>query len=97
MNKPESDKDVFSIMKKYCNDKGFNFSDAQLNYMAQDCYLFFESKRWAGIKYWPAVVMRWALNNAHKQQNNKQPYKKKGKQKTVKDIILEQEMGQELE
>lgn len=89
-NKPNSDVDVLSVMQKYCQDKGYIFSDTQLDYMAQSCYLYFESKGWKGITYWPAVAMRWVLNNLDKQI--KPTYKPKPqKGKSVRDILLEQE------
>lgn len=87
VNKPQSDKDVFSVMKNYCIDKGYTFSDSQLDYLAQSCYLYFESKSWDKIKYWPAVCMRWVLNNLDKQCNAKP----KLQGKSVRDTILEQE------
>ena len=62
-NKPQSDTDVLEVMQKYCQDKGYNFSNAQLDFMAQSCFLYFESRGWKTISYWPAVAKRWCLNN----------------------------------
>ena len=103
INKPESDADVFSVMKKYCTEKGYTFSDERLKYMAEGCYLLYESRGWVGIKYWPAVAMKWVLVNVHSQQKGKYDvrgttvYKgtMKPKSKSVRDIILEQETEQE--
>jgi len=88
-SKPQSDTEVLDVMKKYCQDKGYNFSDAQLDFFAQSCYLYFEGKGWKGVSYWPAVAMRWVLNNLDKQY--KQSYIKKDKGKTVRQQIMEQE------
>lgn len=88
-SKPESDIDVLTIMEKYCQDKGYNFSDTQLDFMAQSCYLYFEGRGWKGISYWPAVAMRWVLNNLDKQ--TKANYKSKPQSKTVRQQILEDE------
>lgn len=87
VNKPQSDVDVFDVMKDYCTKKGYLFSHAQLDYMAQSCYLYFESKGWKGITYWPAVCMRWVLNNLDKQM--KHDHKSKGK--SIRNKIMEQE------
>lgn len=89
INKPESDVDVLSVMQKYCQDKGYTFSDTQLDYMAQSCYLYFKSRGWKGIAYWPAVCMRWCLNNLDKQYRVKPNHKPKGK--SVRNTIMEQE------
>ena len=90
-NKPQSDDEVLEVMKSYSTDKGYTFSNAQLDYFAQSCYLYFESKGWKGISYWPAVAMRWVLNNLDKQ--SKPSYKLRPQGKSVRDIILEQENG----
>lgn len=90
VSKPESDKDVFREMKKYCQKKGYNFSDAQLDFFAQSCFLYFESKGWKSVSYWPAVCMRWVLNNLDKQ--TKFNYKaKQSRGKSVRQKIMEQE------
>lgn len=99
--KPNSDTEVLEVMQKYCIDKGYNFSDTQLDYMAQSCYLYFESKGWKGVTYWPAVCMRWVLNNLRRSYETREPgkqhrvkhnYKPKGK--SVRDIIMGQENGE---
>jgi len=91
INKPQSDAEVFEIMKDYCQKKGYKFSNTQLDFMAQSCYLYFESRGWKGITYWPAVCMRWVLNNLDKQHRVKPNHKPKGK--SVRDIVMEQENG----
>lgn len=100
LNKPNSDTEVLDVMKSYCRDKGYTFSDMQLDYMSQSCYLYFESKGWKSITYWPAVCMRWVLNNLDKQY--KGTYKSKPQRslqakpqgKSVRQEIMEQENGQ---
>lgn len=92
-NKPESDQEVFKVMKSYCKDKGYTFSDTQLDYMAQSCFFCYESKGWKGISYWPPLAMRWVLNNLDKQV--KQYYKPQSQGKSVRDKILEQENNDE--
>jgi len=90
INRPNSDKDVLREMRKYCQDKGYTFSNTQLNFMAEDCYLFFESRGWKGIKYWPAVAMRWVLTNLDKQIKKKTDYSPRHSGgKTVREKILE--------
>jgi len=97
-NKPNSSNDVFEIMKDYCDRKEFVFSVSQLKYMAEDCYLFFESRGWSGVKYWPAIAMRWVLNNLKNQSKDTYKHKhRSNKGKSVRDIILEHELKQENE
>ena len=91
ISKPASDRDVFSVMEKYCQDKGYTFSDAQLDFFAQSCFLYFESKGWKGISYWPAVCMRWVLNNLDKQYKDTYNPKLKPKGRSVRDAIMERE------
>ena len=99
INKPNSDTEVLEIMKRYCQDKGYTFSDTQLDYMAQSCYLLFESRGWDGVKYWPAVAMKWVLTNVHSQQKGiydvrgttSYKGKMKPKGKSVREKIMEQE------
>lgn len=98
-NKPNSDADVLTVMKDYCEKKGYKFSNAQLDYMAQDCYFYYESKGWKNISYWPAVAMRWVLTNLKDQQIAKQScsyapkqnYRPKQKGQSVRDKIMRQE------
>jgi len=101
VNKPQSDKeakptsyaDVFSVMKQYTEKKGFSFTDSKLRYLAEDCFLFWEGRKWKGISYWPAVCMRWVLNNLDKQIkcSYKSKPKPQGKSKSVREIILDLE------
>ncbi len=88
-SKPQSDTEVLEVMQKYCQDKGYTFSNTQLDYLAQSCFLYFESKGWKTISYWPAVCMRWVLNNLDKQY--KGTHKPKGQ--SVRDKILRKENG----
>ena len=102
-SKPNSDTEVLEVMQKYCQSKGYTFSDGQLEYMAEGCYLLYESRGWCGIKYWPAVAMKWVLTNVNSQQKGKydvrgtESYKCKmeRKGKSVHDKIMEQEDGKE--
>lgn len=87
LSKPNSDKDVLDVMEKYCRDKGYTFSNSQLDYFAQSCYLYFESRGWKTISYWPAVAKRWVLNNLGKQYKGVS----KPKGQSVRDKILGQE------
>ena len=99
VNKPQSDTEVFEVMKSYCQDKGYIFSDARLKFLAESCYLLYESRGWCGIKYWPAVAMKWVLTNVNSQQKGKydvrgtESYKGKmeRKGKSVHDKIMERE------
>lgn len=99
VSKPQSDTEVFEVMKDYSQKKGYVFSSTQLEYMAQSCYLLYESRGWVGVKYWPAVAMKWVLTNVYSQQKGKydirgtELYKGKmeRKGKSVHDKIMEQE------
>ena len=88
-NQPQSEQEVLDVMIEYCKEKNYNFSKTFINYMATDCYLFFEAKGWKGIAYWPAVAKRWVLNNRAKRLplSNK-PY---NQGKSIKNRILENE------
>ena len=87
--KAESTEDVLNVMQTYNNEKDFNFSDPELEYHSENCYLFFESRRWSGVKYWPAVVKRWLLNES-KKQRYKKPKSQKGKP-TARQRIIDNE------
>ena len=94
MYKPKDSKDVFNIMAEYCKDKKYNFTEKELMYMAEDCYLLFESRSWKGISYWPAVAQRWVLNNLSKPKpytkGERYPAKQTPEQgQTVRDKLLE--------
>lgn len=94
VSKPESDQEVFSVMKEYCRKKGYRFSNKQLDFMAQSCFFCYESKGWKGTTYWPPLAMRWVLNNLDKQY--KESYKPKPpKGQSVRDKIMERETEQE--
>lgn len=91
ISKPNSDEDVYSVMKEYSAKKGYNLSESQLRYLAQDCYLLHESRKWSGSKYWPAIAMRHILNFVSSFGTKPIFSKSTNKGKTVRDIILEQE------
>ena len=91
-SKPNSEEDVFLIMQEYSQKKGYSFSDHQLRFMAENCYLYFESRGWGGIKYWPAVAMKWILNERGKFNKQSISYNKpKPNGPSIRDKILEQE------
>ena len=96
VSKPESDKDVFRVMKDYSNKKGYSFTDTQLRFIAENCFLSYESKEWCGTKYWPPLVMKWLLNERGKFNKEIAKYKKpKPQSKSVRDKVMEQENGKE--
>jgi len=91
-SKPESEEEVFTIMKEYSQKKGYSFTDTQLRFMAENCYLLYESKGWYGVKYWPPLAMKWVLNERGKFNKGVTKYKKlKPQGKSVRDKIMEQE------
>jgi len=96
LSKPNNSNQVFETMKSYCKEKSFNFTDRELEYMAEDCYLLFESRGWKGITFWPAVVKRWVLNNISKRspytKGTSVPVKKPPVNgQTVRDRVLKQQ------
>lgn len=96
MPKPRSEEEVFEIMKDYCQKKGYSFTDTQLRFMAENCYLLYESKGWYGVKYWPPLAMKWVLNEVGKFGKKVVSYKKpKSPDKSVRDKIMERETEQE--
>jgi len=93
-HKPNSEEEVFDIMKVYCQKKGYSFSDTQLRFMAENCYLLYESRGWCGTTYWPPLVMKWVLNERGKFNKKTVNYTKpKPSGQSVRDKILEQENG----
>ena len=93
-NKPNSDEEVFVVMQEYCKKKGYSFSDTQLRFMAENCYLLYESKGWYGVKYWPPLAMKWVLNERGKFDKKIVSSKKpKPRGQSVRDKLLEQENG----
>jgi len=92
-NKPLTDSDVRKAMQDYISDKNWYISDANLDYISEDCFLFWEGKGWAGVKYWPAVVKRWVLTEKNRKPSriNTKRFTNKPKGKSVRDLILEQE------
>ena len=94
-SKPNSEEDVFNVMKEYSKKKGYSFSDTQLRFTAENCYLFYESRGWCGVTYWPPLAMKWCLNNLCKQpkQSYNKSNNKENKGKTVRQRILEEQEG----
>ena len=92
VSKPESEEEVFSVMKDYSIKKGYLFTDTQLRFMAENCFLFWEGRKWDKVSYWPAVCMRWVLNEKGKFNKITTSFKKpKPSGKSVRDKIMEQE------
>ena len=100
VNKPHSEEEVFSVMKDYSIKKGYSFTNTQLRFMAENCFLFWEGRKWDKVSYWPAICMRWVLNEA--KPTSYAEKKKFGKcivsfkkpkpfGKSVRDKIMEQE------
>lgn len=93
-NKPNFEEDVFLVMQEYSKKKGYSFSDTQLRFFAENCYLLYESKGWCGTKYWPPLAMKWILNEKGKFNKNSVSYSKpKPSGQSVRDKILGQEDG----
>ncbi|KKN73108.1 hypothetical protein LCGC14_0404170 [marine sediment metagenome] len=90
-NKPQSDLEVLEVMQSYCADKGYTFSKTQLDYLAQSCFLCYESKGWKGITYWPPLAMRWVLNNLDKQYKKVYKPQSKPRGQSVRSKIIERE------
>ena len=102
VSKPKSVDDVFAVMKNYSEKKGYSFTDTQLRFIAENCFLSYESKEWCGTKYWPPLVMKWLLNERGKFNKGivspKKPKPQRSSQakpqgKSVRDKIMEQENG----
>ena len=93
-NRPKSVDEVFSVMKDYCQKKKYLFSDAQLRFLAENCYLLYESKSWYGVRYWPPLAMKWVLNERGKFNKGVSTYRKpKPQSKSIREKIMEQENG----
>lgn len=91
-SKPHSEEEVFEVMKEYSKKKGYSFTDTQLRFLAESCYLLYESKSWYGVKYWPPLAMKWVLNERGKFGKGIVSFKKpKPHSKSVRDVLLEQE------
>ena len=91
-SKPYSEEEVFSVMKDYSDKKGYSFTDTQLRFIAENCFLSYESKGWCGTTYWPPLVMKWLLNERGKFNKGVSTYKKlKPQGKSVRDKIMERE------
>ena len=94
-SKPKSSEDVYNEMNSYCKTKQFSYSDSEIRFMAEDCFLCFEGRGWNGVKYWPAIAKRWVLNNRRKPKTSStwpvQGTQKESKGKTMRQKILEQE------
>ena len=94
-SKPHSEEEVFTVMRDYCKKKGYLFSDTKLKFIAENCYLLYESKGWEGVKYWPPLAMKWVLNERGKFNKSTVSFKKpKPSGLSIRDTILEQENEQ---
>ena len=88
-SQPDNIEQVIAVMKEYILKKKFTFSESQIEYMAEDFYLYFEGRSWDNIRYWPSVAMRWVLNSVTK--FGSQPVQKeepKSNEPTLRDKIL---------
>lgn len=65
-NKPDNADEILEVMKEYNIKRGFNLSESCLSYLAEDMFLHFEGKGWVGVKYYPAIAMKWILNHVTK-------------------------------
>ena len=91
-SKPNSEEEVFNVMYEYSQKKGYSFTDTQLRFMAENCFLFWEGRKWDKVSYWPAVCMRWVLNEKGKFGKGTVSYEKpKPQRKSVRDKIMEHE------
>lgn len=88
---PQSSEEVRKVMKDYILQKKFNLSESAIEYIAEDCFLHFSSKEWAGVKYWPAVAMRWVLNNVTKFGERIERPSIQSEGPTLKDQILKKQ------
>jgi hypothetical protein len=88
ISKPNNSGEVLKVMQSYAAKKGFNVTKATLEYLAEDCYLHFESRGWPGIKYWPPVAQRWLLNYVHSFGKEIKPKPKKKTGPTVRERLL---------
>lgn len=86
-SQPKNSDEVFEVMQKYSESKGYNISDSDLRFMAENMFLTFEGKRWKGISYWPPLAMRWVLTNKTKYARFVVTKPRQGK--SVRDKILE--------
>jgi len=87
-SQPKDYNDVFEVMQKYSEKKGYNLSKSELYIMAENMFLTFEAKKWKGTSYWPPLAMRWVLNN--KPKYIRPIVTKLHQGKSVRDQILEQ-------
>lgn len=89
-SKPENSDEVYQTMSDYSDTKGFNCSESELRFMAENMFLTFEAKKWRGTSYWPPLAMRWVLTNRKNTGVSKTPQQPK-KGKSVREKILEQQ------
>ena len=89
-SRPSTTEEVFKVMSDYCSTKQINLSDYWIRHMAEDCFLLYQSKDWNGAKYWPALAMRWVLNNSYKYKDRQQTPKKKPdtNKESIRDRLL---------
>lgn len=74
---PDDSRMVLSVMRKYVSEKGWYFTDQELDLMAEVCFLHFDALGWKGIKFWPSVVKKWVVNEMkyNRKQTPKPPPK----------------------
>jgi len=60
---PDDSHMVLTVMRKYVSEKGWYYSDTDMELLAEACFLHFDSLGWKGIKFWPSVVKKWVVND----------------------------------
>ena len=92
-NKPDTDSEVRKVIKDYILSKNWYTSDKNLDFITEDCILFWEGKGWKGVAFWPAVVKRWVLTEKNKKYSriNTSNLTSKPKGKSVREKLLEKE------
>ena len=92
---PDDSHMVLTVMRKYVSEKGWYYSDTDMELLAEACFLHFDSLGWKSIKFWPSVAKRWIVNDMRfskkKQPNISKPIKNVEQDNiTLKDRIKEQ-------
>ena len=87
---PKSCEEVFDVMKQYNKEKEFNIPEVTLRYLAEDAFLFWESRNWEKVTYWPAVIKRWVLTSRTKSNPIVKPipFQSPCKGESVRDRLL---------
>lgn len=69
-NTPENWRGVLKVMNEYCNDKGYDIAQTDLELMAEACFEHYQGVGWKSgrqpISYWPAVARKWLIQELRK-------------------------------